>query len=217
MHRRYGHDRHATERVDATTAYTAADSVRRVGNANPTKQPSASVVPVTASTLAIDWKADDPTGLGPVQWLTSVARSGDAYVLVAELPNRDGGSEFAAWWSSDGRAWELAQELPAGERILAVTAGGPGFVMSGFDDSGATVWTSADGRAWQAVRDASLGQGVIAQLVPTASGVVGFGWYWNNDVDIKKLWTSPDGSGVARAHERDRPDGRARAAGGRCL
>jgi hypothetical protein len=161
----------------------------------PTATPSPSIAPVAAGSLKVRWRADDPAGIGPVEWLTGVARSGDAFVLVAELPSVDSEDLFAAWSSTDGRAWELAQEFPAGERILALTAGGPGFVASGRRNDDATMWTSVDGRTWQPVRDASLGQGVIAQLVPTASGVVGFGWRYSDSYsEIGALWTSPDGT-----------------------
>lgn len=156
-----------------------------------TDPPSLSPTPVPASTLTVRWKADDPTGISGVSAIIGVARSGDAYVLVAELPYREEGPAFAAWSSRDGRAWKLAQEFPVGERIFALTAGGPGFVVSGFQAKAAAIWTSADGREWRPVSDVSLQHGVINRLVPTASGVVGFGF--RSDNDAAAIWTSPDG------------------------
>ncbi len=109
-------------------------------------------------------------------------RAGDTYVLLASLPYLDGNSPDAAvWWSGDGAKWQLGKEFPAGTSILALTAGGPGFVVGGFNDNDAAVWTSTDGRTWQPQDDSSLAKGVIAQLITTDSGLVGFGWRSDND------------------------------------
>ena len=167
----------------------------------PTVAPSRSAAPVTATTLSIRWNADDPTGIPALSTFVGVARSGDTYVLVGEKPVGDEDFTFAAWWSDDGREWELAQEFPMGQRILTLIAGGPGFVVAGLGGDGAAVWTSADGRAWQPVSDASLRSGVIRQLVPTASGVVGFGS--RSDTDTPAIWTSADG--IAGPQPRTRP------------
>ena len=167
------------------------DALANAASPVPTTPPVLSPAPVAAKTFKVRWKADDPTGIKDLFNLIGVARSGDAYVLVGELPYRDEGSTFAAWWSQDGRTWKLAQEFPIGQRILTLTAGGPGFVVGGFGDDAAVVWMSVDGRAWQPVSDASLSHGVINQLVPTASGVVGFGW--RSDIEGDRIWTSPDG------------------------
>lgn len=160
-------------------------------SAAPAVRPSVSPAPVTATTLTVKWKANDPTGIAALSTFVGVARSGDTSVLVGEMPEGDDGSTFAAWWSPDGRAWQLAQQFPMGERILALTAGGPGFVVAGIGDDDAAVWTSVDGRVWRPVSDASLSHGVIARLIPTASGVVGFGWH--SDDSAPAIWTSADG------------------------
>jgi hypothetical protein len=154
-----------------------------------TGAPSVTVAP--ADPLTVSWQADDPTGIAAVSTVVGIARSGDGYVLVAELPYREEGTTFAAWWSGDGRAWELAQESPIDDRILALTAGGPGFVMSGFNNDREIVRTSVDGREWQLVSDASLQHAVITHLVTTASGIVGFGHRSDSDADA--IWTSADG------------------------
>jgi hypothetical protein len=160
-------------------------------SASPSAPPSSPASNVPAGTLSIQWSADDPVGVSPVQSIIGVARTANAYVLVTELAYRGEETPFAAWWSTDGRTWQLAQEFPAGERMMSLTAGGPGFVVAGFDNDGATVWTSADGRAWRSVVDPSLHGGVIRQLIPTARGIVGFGQFWANDAEA--IWTSPDG------------------------
>jgi hypothetical protein len=127
-----------------------------------------------------------------VESILGVARAGEGYVLLASLPyeNEDSPSS-AVWWSGDGSSWTLAREFPVADRILTLTAGGPGFVVAGFNDDEAAVWTSTDGRDWRSVSDASLSKGVISQLVATDSGLVGFGW--RSDNDNQALWTSADG------------------------
>lgn len=161
---------------------------------SPPESPNTSPVPVPAHELTIRWRADDPTGLGEVESIIGVERSGGVYVLVAHLPNLSEESpEAAAWWSADGKVWDLAQEFPAGEQILTLTAGGPGFVVGGVAGDHAAIWTSVDGQVWNSVSDASLANGVIAHLVPTASGLVGFGWHSASD-DSAGIWTSSDGS-----------------------
>jgi hypothetical protein len=133
------------------------------------------------------------TGIDGISNLIGVARSRETYVLVAELPHRDEQAGFAAWSSRDGKTWQLAKEFPKTESLMAVIAGGPGFVVSGLDQDagGSAVWTSVDGHAWLEVNDKSLDGSVITTLVPTASGVVGFGWY--QDAEATTIWTSPDG------------------------
>ena len=171
----------------------APSAPRTAPVASPSPAPTPTTSAVAASQLKIRWRADDPVGLDEVTSIIGVARAGDAYVLVAELPYRDERSATAAaWWSEDGRTWKLAMEFPADHRILAVIAGGPGFVVAGFKDDGAAVYTSIDGREWQAVSDASLRRGGIHQLVATADGLVGFGS--QIDTDAGAIFTSPDGA-----------------------
>src|SRR5215203_725813 len=159
----------------------------------PSVSPEPSLAPVPRTTLAVSWKATDLKGIGGVSNLVGVARSGGTYVLIAELPYRDEQAGFAAWSSADGKVWQLATEFPKAERLMAVIAGGPGFVVSGVDqDAGGTaVWTSVDGHTWLEVSDKSLDGSVITTLVPTASGIVGFGWH--KDAEATTMWTSPDG------------------------
>jgi hypothetical protein len=81
-------------------------------------------------------------------------------------------SDAAVWTSPDGFTWSRVphdedvfatsgEQYPAGaheERMLSVTAGGPGLVAAGFDsvdDCGwdSAVWTSPDGLTWSRVPD----------------------------------------------------------------
>ncbi len=163
--------------------------------ASPTEASSTAPSSAAATTLAIKWNAEDLTGIGKVEAILGVVRVGDGYVLLASLPYVDEGSpNSAVWWSNDGTSWTLAKEFPVEDRILTLTAGGPGFVVAGFNDSDedAAVWTSTDGRDWQPVDDPSLSKAVISQLVTTDSGLVGFGWR-SDDNEAQGLWTSADG------------------------
>lgn len=159
----------------------------------PVVSPTLPASPATAGPLTVGWQADDPTGVAWLVSIVGVARAAGVHVLVGATGY--GGEETssaAAWWSTDGKAWQLAQEFPTGEDIRAVTLGGPGFVAGGRGRSGATVWTSTDGRSWDKVDDASLnGNGIIDRLVPTSSGLVAFGW--DGATDESTIWTSPDG------------------------
>lgn len=159
---------------------------------SPTTTPDPTSPSAPATTLDISWTADDPIGLPDVFEIVDVAQAGDRYVLVTKRYENEGFAS-AAWSSADGRTWELAQAFPADQRILALTAGGPGFAVAGADDAGAIVWTTADGRQWTPVTDASLRRGVIGTLVPTKSGLIAFGW--RSDTDGQSIWTSADGSG----------------------
>jgi hypothetical protein len=159
---------------------------------SPITVPSPSPPPAGTARLKVDWQAQDLTGIGKVESIVGVAKAGDAYVLLASLPYEDEGSPNSAlWWSGDGTSWQLAKEFSPDHRILTLTAGGPGFVVAGFNEDDAAVWTSTDGRDWQPVSDSSLSKAVISQLVTTDSGLVGFGW--RSDNDAEGLWTSPDG------------------------
>lgn len=176
----------------ATTAPTAALSPSPTEVApSPTEAPS-STTPPAPTAFDVTWKAADLSGIGNVETITGVAKAGDTYVLVASLPYlEDTSPNNAAWWSTEGLAWTPAFTFPPSDRIHAVVAGGPGFVAAGANDNGGAVWTSTDGRSWQPVTDSSLDGGVISQLVPTASGIVGFGW--RSDSDVGAIWTSADG------------------------
>ena len=171
------------------TTTTPTEAASPTEPAAPTTAPS----PASAAPLVVKWNAGDLQGIDAVESIVGVARAGDTYVLVASLPYVDEGyPTSAAFWSSDGSSWNLIEEFPGNDRLLALTAGGPGFVVAGEGQDGAAVWTSTDGRSWHSVSDASLNGALIAQLVATDSGLVGFGW--KTDSDAQSIWTSPDGS-----------------------
>lgn len=115
-------------------------------------------------------------------------------MLLASLPYvNEQSPSSAVFWSGDGLSWKFAQEFPVDDRELALTAGGPGFVVAGSNNADAAVWTSTDGRQWQSVTNSSLSKGVISRLVATDSGLVGFGWHSDNN-EATGIWTSADGA-----------------------
>ena len=148
--------------------------------------------PAAAVPLTVEWNAGDLKGIGTVDVIRGVVKAGDTYVLLASLPYEDGAPDSAVWWSSDGTSWTLAKTFPVADRIFALTAGGPGFVVAGINDDDAAVWTSTDGRAWQSVSDPSLDKATISQLITTDSGLIGFGW--RSDNEAPGIWTSADGA-----------------------
>ena len=88
------------------------------------------------------------------------------------------------------------------QKMLSVTAGGPGVVAVGLEGSGndldAAVWISTDGITWFRVphdRAVFGGDGAQQMLSVTAAGpgLVAVGAEsLNNDLDVA-VWTSPDG------------------------
>lgn len=121
----------------ATPSAAATPSATTVALPSEAPTPSAP----GAEPLDINWSADDPSGLDPIRSIVGVVRTGSSSVLVAELYADDGFS-FAAWHSADGRTWDRVHEFTMGQRIWALTAGGPGIVAGGFDDGEAVIWTS---------------------------------------------------------------------------
>jgi hypothetical protein len=107
------------------------------------------------------------------QRIVSVTAGGSGLVAVGfDRPAEQGEGNAVVWTSPDGFTWSRVphdedvfatsgEQYPAGaheERMLSVTAGGPGLVAAGFDsvdDCGwdSAVWTSPDGLTWSRVPD----------------------------------------------------------------
>jgi len=144
------------------------------------------------------------------QFMTSVTIGGPGLVAVGF--DQSGGSfgylgidrDAAVWTSVDGITWS---RVPHDEAVFggegfqemnSVTAGGPGLVAVGTDESGGdsdtAVWTSADGITWSRVsHDEAVFGGEFAQemssVIAGGPGLVAVG------ADSRKaaVWTSPDG------------------------
>jgi hypothetical protein len=158
----------------------------------PTPAPAASTTPAPAEPLVVDWTRRSVAGLDGLMDIRGSASDGTTNVLVGNVGRTDDGAEISVIWASaDGRHWDRVLAPPIGQRVLAVVAGGPGFVAVGTDDTDAFVWTSEDGSHWRARSDDALERGAMRTIVATRSGLVAFGD--RTDTDSKVIWTSPDG------------------------
>jgi hypothetical protein len=120
-------------------------------------------------------------------------------------------ADAVAWTSVDGLTWSRVphdEEVfggPGEQRMVSVTAGGPGLVAVGserrFDGQGnAVVWTSVDGLTWSRVPDDEEvfgGPGEQQMVSVTAGGpglvAVGNDGAAGNDQVNAAVWTSGDG------------------------
>ncbi len=120
----------------------------------------------------------------------------------------EGETDAAAWWSSDGLAWERVPHNEStfggadSQRMVSVAALPNGFVAVGIhEDAGqgdAAVWFSLDGRSWERVAhdEGVLGGAGVQRMDAVAAfpdGVVAVGLQ-NVDGDADgAVWLSPDG------------------------
>jgi hypothetical protein len=160
----------------------------------------------------------------------AVTVGGPGLVAVGrDGPVADGEGNAAVWTSPDGFVWSRVPHDEAifgglGEqRMVSVTAGGPGLVAVGFDrpaeqgEGNAAVWTSPDGFVWSRVpHDEAIFGGNSRQMMlgvtPGGPGLVAVGtdgYSYKGDEDqhtetpdelaaVERavdaaVWTSPDG------------------------
>ena len=103
------------------------------------------------SSDGLHWSAVSDIGGSGGARLNCLAHGSAGYVGVGQ-----DAAGAAVWWSADGSAFQrLVLTTAEGTRLLAVIAGGPGFVAVGsmVDPSQVlqgAIWTSTDGRTWQA-------------------------------------------------------------------
>jgi len=149
----------------------------------------------------------DETVFGGDDWPTmeSVTAGGPGLVAVG-YAGPSNATYAAVWTSPDGLTWT---RVPHDETVFgyynnlqmySVTAGGPGVVAVGFDNSwdessqrfAAAVWTSPDGLTWTRVPHDETVFGDDYQrmrsVVATDSGLVAVGYD-----DGAAVWTSPNG------------------------
>jgi hypothetical protein len=147
---------------------------------------------------------------GPVsQSMNDVVSTGTGLIAVGR-----NGLDAAVWRSSDGVSWEPVRsdvlEAPGAQEMLAVTAGGPGLVVVGYEDGGgerrrdAAVWTF-DGTDWQRVAAGTLtapaGQEMRAVAVVAGRLVAAGSDTSSGDLDAA-VWTSADGLSWTQARDR---------------
>lgn len=108
-----------------------------------------------------------------------------------------GGQHPAVWTSPDGLSWSRVPHddndfAESSDRLLAVTAGGPGLVAVGYNDTGpAPVWTSIDGLSWTPVthENPTEMRGWMSDVTVGGPGLVAFG----SSADQHAVWTSTHG------------------------
>jgi hypothetical protein len=129
---------------------------------------------------------------GPEPGIVDLAAGPGGYVAVGF--SRDGGAapvmgigDGAAWWSSDGRAWERTL-LEAGARPATVFRAADRWLIGGVVYRGAdlhndrpigAIWTSTDGRTWTRIEDDAvfdIGGYVDTTEDPGAGGIAAFAW-----------------------------------------
>ena len=145
------------------------------------------------------------------QEMESVTAGGPGLVAVGSVGSNDAG-DAAVWTSVDGVAWsrvphdETVFGGPNAQRMLSVTAGGPGLVAVGADGSFderhwvAAVWTSVDGITWSRVPHDDTVFGGADSLAMTSVTVGGPGLVAVGDEELFEdddgdaaVWTSVDG------------------------
>jgi hypothetical protein len=177
-----------TEITSASTTPTAAPSPSET----PAPTAVTSAAPAAAAPFVVDWTRRAVAGLtGLAEIRASVTDNGVMLLVGTFASDENGPGPSTIWRSTNGRDWDPVLEPPVDQRLVAITAGGPGFVAVGTDDRKAVVWTSSDGQRWRPTLDSSFDRGSMQTVVATRSGVVAFGHRW--DTDSRVIWTSPDG------------------------
>jgi hypothetical protein len=123
--------------------------------------------------LIVDWSEVADPGLGIVVGITDMASANGKFVVIGDRTE-----EYlpAAWNSVDGAHWQLADFPAAADasfELYALTAGGPGFVATGFDydASVGVAYTSPDGQTWMRVDDPDFADQSL-YWIATAAGVL---------------------------------------------
>ena len=155
------------------------------------------------------------------QRMVSVTDGGPGLVAVGrDGPTGNEQSVAAVWTSVDGLTWSRVphDEIVFGgadsQRMLSVTAGGPGLVAVGSDGhtadedfhrideslADAAVWTSVDGLTWSRVTqdEAVFGEpgwvgGRMLSVAAGGPGLVAVGTTGPYQLWTESVWTSPDG------------------------
>lgn len=157
------------------------------------------------------WKRakDAPAVFGGTgnQVMYSVAAAGPGLVAVG-TDDSGGDLDAAVWTSAYGSTWTRVPHVEAvfggahRQWMKGVTAGGPGVVAVGMDESidgssDAAVWTSVNGTSWTQVphSEAVFGGGNVSMygVVAGGPGLVAVGHEITNGDSDAAVWTSVDG------------------------
>jgi hypothetical protein len=125
------------------------------------------------STDGTRWSEASGTIAGWISDLISTPDGGAMAIgWVEGTPAADGGPTFdaVAWHSADGVAWTGPALIAAGATAVSAVAGGPGYLVVGWDGLGAAVWTSSDGRTWRQETVASPRGGALTSIFTVPGG-----------------------------------------------
>ena len=168
-----------------TPSQTPSPSASRSATSSASPGPSPTQPPV----LGVDWGNPDLIGGAFGAGIRSVA-GGPAGVVAVGSVIVNGRTTGQAWFSSDGRAWSVAEPEAsfAGAPILDVVAGSDGFVAVGYEIEPAVAenqttgtrraltWTSADGRRWaRGEAGPDLEDAALRLVVATGEGFIAVG------------------------------------------
>ena len=186
------------------------DGTQRVGSVPPASQPqSPSVEPTVGATSVAPDSSPDPAiepwpraGVDVPAAISSrmeaVARGESGFVAVGGSGSIEGLGGALAWFSSDGRQWDLTLDRSGvrdGSRLWDVTAIDRRFVAVGQSPTGPAVWLSADGRSWSPATDPSVPTGPADDLLAVAvrdAGLFAIGLSTEGDTQVATAWISTD-------------------------
>ena len=181
---------------------TPFDCSRHVGSllgqttaADPTVEPEMTAPAsskVSPSALAETWS------MTALEGAEAIAAGNGVFVAVGQTRYPP---QAAAWWSVDGRTWELARLTGAsvGSGLTQVSATDDGFVALGAESGlyGAErerveAWYSADGQTWERAtvkKPAKSGfQAVASGLADGPAGSLALGTFIGQDLGGQRLW-----------------------------
>jgi hypothetical protein len=109
---------------------------------------------VLTSTDGTNWRVAGGNITQDLAGVSAVAAtSGPAgYVIVGKLVAPGGSCVADVWWSPNLTSWTRAHDVndaTGSSQVLAVAAGGHGFVSAGSHDGKPAVWVTDDGRSWE--------------------------------------------------------------------
>jgi hypothetical protein len=163
---------------------------------------------------AVTWSSTDrehwslaplPPGSSGAFGLAIAAGGDHGNVIVGRV-----GNDAAAWWSTDGVAWQpvdggAAFVEPPETRMTAVVSTPSGFVAGGFagisnQPGTARFWTSNDGRSWIRVVDTpAFADGRVTSIVAAAGRLVAVGTTGRvGQPTGSAVWRSADGTSWER-------------------
>lgn len=166
------------------------------------------LLPATGPSLGWQRVPPSPALGGPgEQRLEAATAFGDELVAVGSSSRPDAPDadvDGAVWRSADGVEWERADapgmDGPGDQRVLDVTAAGPGLVAVGSDGGSAAVWTSADGSSWmraapdEAVFGGPGDQVAVAVVAGSDGSVLAVGSDGGAGDGDAAVWRSADGA-----------------------